>query len=203
MRKVVILLLFLVGAGIAVYFFRAPILTSFAQFLICEDSLQQADAIFVLSGGGYDRGNEAAAIYKQKYASKIVCTGANPMYELRVFGIDTLECNMTAINLRRHQIPDSAIVVVPQGTSTKQEATVIYNYCQKHNFKTIILVSSKLHTRRSKMVFDKENKDQQLKIVVRGAGSSRYNELTWWQTEDGLIAMNTELLKTLYYLIKY
>ena len=47
------------------------------NFLIKEDVIKQADAIFVLGGGSYDRGKEAVKIFEQGYAKKIVCTSEN------------------------------------------------------------------------------------------------------------------------------
>lgn len=203
MRKLIFLLLTVLLIGIVVYAFRAPILRSVATFLICEDYLQKADAIFILSGGGYDRGNEAAKIFDKGFAPKIICTGGNAMNELCVFNIDTLESDMAQANLYQLGIPDSVIVMIRQGTSTKEEAKIILDYCKQHNFKRIIIVSSKLHTYRVNAVFRKKIKEAGVDLIIRGAPSSRFNEMEWWKTEDGLIAINNEWLKTFYYWWKY
>ncbi len=188
---------------VAGYFFREPALLTMATFLIREDSLQDVDALFVLSGGGYDRGNEAVNIYRKGYVKSIVCTGGNPVYEFRVFNIDTLESDMTVANLKRQQIPDSVIVVLREGTSTNEEAAIIFKYCKQQGLKRILVLSSKIHSRRVKKVFTKQFKDESIKVFVRGAFSSRYNEMLWWQSEDGLIALNNEWVKTAYYWLKY
>ncbi len=203
MRKIFILLLSVFLLGTAVYLFRAPILRSFATFLIREDSLQKADAIFILSGGGYDRGNLAAKLFDNGWAPKIICTGGNAMPELCVFDIDTLESDMARANLLQQGIPDSVIVMIRNGTSTKEEAKIIFNYCSTNHFTRIIIVSSKLHTYRVNDVFRKKLKEQGVDLIIRGAASSRFNELEWWKTEDGLIAINNEWLKTFYYWWKY
>ena len=203
LRKLLIVFLFLLLTGCALYLFRAPILRSFATFLIVEDSLQKGDAIFILSGGGYDRGNEAAKIFEKGFAPKIICTGGNAMNELCVFGIDTLESDMAQANLFQLGIPDSVIVMIREGTSTKEEAKIIFDYCKRNSFKHIIIVSSKLHTYRINNVFRKKLKDAGVDLIIRGAPSSRFNEMEWWKTEDGLIAINNEWLKTFYYWWKY
>ncbi len=202
-RKLAILFFVVVLTGVLLFLFRAPLLRSCATFLIREDSLQQADAIFVLSGGGYDRGNLAARLYDDGWAPKIVCTGGNELPELCVFDIDTLESDMTRVNLLQHGVPDSVIVMIRQGTSTKQEATIIFEYCKRNNLKRIIIVSSKLHTYRVQDAFRKKLNENGTELIVRGAPSSRFNELEWWRTENGLIAVNNEWIKTFYYWIKY
>jgi DUF218 domain len=185
------------------YTFRVPVLRWFATSLIVEDSLQKADAMFVLSGGGYDRRNEAAKILKEGYVNKVVCTGGNPFVELKVFNIDTLESDMTVANLKRLKIPDSLITEIRQGTSTKEESEIILKYSLKNNIKKAIVLSGKLHTHRINEVFRNKLKKAGIQLIVRGAPSSRFNELDWWRSEDGLVAVNNEWLKRIYYWIKY
>lgn len=202
-RKIAIVFLVVLLTGVLLFLFRTPLLRSCATFLIREDSLQHADAIFVLSGGGYDRGNLTAKLYDEGWAPKIVCTGGNELPELCVFDIDTLESDMTRVNLLQHGVPDSVIVMIRQGTSTKQEANIIFDYCKRNKLKRVIIVSSKLHTYRVQDVFRKKLNENGTALVVRGAPSSRFSELEWWKTENGLIAINNEWIKTFYYWIKY
>lgn len=159
--------------------------------------------MFVLSGGGYDRGNEAVKIFNAGYTNKIICTGGNAVTELCVMDIDTLESDMTAANLRQHSIPDSCIVVIRNGTSTKEEAQIILDYCLKNNLKKIIVLSSKLHTHRVNSVLGANFLKAGVELIVRGAPSSRFNEMEWWKEEDGLITVNNEWIKTIYYWFKY
>jgi hypothetical protein len=135
MRKLLVVILVLVVLGGLVYAFKTPLLQWCATSLIVEDSLQKADVLFVLSGGGYDRGNEAAKVLKQGYVPNVVCTGGNPFLELKVFDIDTLESDMTVANLKRLGIADSLITEIREGTSTKEEADIILNYCENHHIK--------------------------------------------------------------------
>ncbi len=203
MRKLFILLITVLFIGAVVYVLRMPILRSFATFLIREDSLQKADAIFILSGGGYDRGNEAAKLFDARWAPVIICTGGNEMPQLCVFNIDTLESDMARANLLQLGICDSDIVMIRQGTSTKEELKIILNYCTKHHFKRIIVVTSKLHTYRANEVFRKPLKDAGVELIIHAATNSRFNELEWWKSEEGLIAVNNEWIKTFYYWWKY
>lgn len=185
-----------------VYLLRAQLLPLPAQWLIQQDELAQADAMIVLSGGSYDRGNEAARIYKAGYAPIIICPGGNKAYEFEILGKDFKESDVAKMNLQRHNIPDSIIVVVPQGTSTAEEAAALKPILQERGYKQVILLTSLYHTRRARAVFEREFKNSNIRFIVRGAKSSRFDEYKWWQTEDGLIAMNNELIKTVYYRVK-
>lgn len=203
MRKLFLALLSIILLSTIIYLFRAPVLRSCATFLIEENTLTKADAMFVLSGGGYDRGNEAVKIFNAGYVDKIICTGGNAVTELCVMDIDTLESDMTAANLRQHSIPDSCIVLIRNGTSTKEEAQIILDYCLKNSLKKIIVLSSKLHTRRVNSVLRAKFLSAGVELIVRGAPSSRFNEMEWWKEEDGLITVNNEWIKTIYYWWKY
>ena len=202
MKKLVGILLFLLLLLTGCYLFRHPVLRLFATALIHEDSLTRADVMVVLSGGGFDRGNEASKLYHAGYAPKIICTGGNPVMELKVFGIDTLECDMTAANLRRLLVPDSAIIQLREGTSTKEEALLIASYCKRHSYRKVIIVSSLLHTRRARATIGRQLRPYGIKLMMHGAPSSRFDEMHWWQTEDGLITINNEWLKRFYYWYK-
>lgn len=188
---------------VAGYAFREPLLRQCSKVLIQEDVLKNADAIIVLSGGGYDRGNEAVKLFNEGLGPVMICTGANPVYDLRSFGVDTLECYGSSANLLRLGVPDSCIRVIAAGTSTFEEADTLRHYLEANKYRTVILVTSKLHTGRVKRVFTHKFQGAAITFFVHGAASSRYDELNWWKNEDGLIALNNEWLKTIYYFLKY
>jgi uncharacterized SAM-binding protein YcdF (DUF218 family) len=183
--------------------FHKTLLRGCATLLMHEDKLQQAEAIFVLSGGSYDRGNEAVRLFNAGYCNTIVCTGGNPYLELKVFNIDTLESDMAVANLKRQGVPDSCVIQLKYGTSTREEFDTIIEFCKQHHLKRIIVLSSRLHTARVNSVFRKKMDEAGIDLILHGAPSSRFNEYLWWESEDGLIAVNNEWIKTIYYWWKY
>ena len=184
------------------YIFRQPLLRSFATALIKEDPMAPADIIVVLSGGSLDRGNNAANIYRSGYAKHIVCPGGNKVRELQILNLDITESALTRMNLLKQGIPDSAIVIIEKGTSTKEEADVMLEFCQQKQIHSILLVTSRFHTRRAGQVFRQKFEDAGIKVNVQGAQCSRFDELNWWKSEDGLIALNNEWLKQIYYWLR-
>lgn len=204
MRKVfLILFALLLFTTAIVLVFHKTILRSCATLLMHEDLLQNAEAIFVLSGGSYDRGNEAVRLFSAGYSNRLVCTGGNPYLELKVFNIDTLESDMAIANLKRLNVPDSCIVQLKYGTSTREEFDTIIGFCNQQQLKRIIVLSSRLHTARVNSVFRKKMEEAGIELILHGAPSSRFDEYRWWESEDGLIAVNNEWIKTIYYWWKY
>ncbi len=202
-RKILIAFGVLFLAAVLVFLFRKPLLQAASGGLIEQNALQKAEALFVLSGNSYDRGNEAVKILTGGYTSLIICTGANPVVELKSLNIDTLESDMIVANLHRQLIGDSLIVQLKEGTSTIEEAEAILRYCRAKNFKRVVVLSSLLHTARVNSVFREKFEKVGIELIVRGAPSSRFKESEWWKSEEGLIAVNNEWIKTVYYWWKY
>ena len=84
-----------------------------------------------------------------------------------------------------------------------EEITEIGRYCEAKEIQRAMVLSSKFHTKRIRRVVDKVLDPQKIEILVRGAPSSKYSELVWWHKEEGMIMVNNEYAKLLYYFIKY
>lgn len=186
-----------------VFIFKNFILKEIGNYLISQDSLEKTQAMFVLGGGAFDRGNEAVKIFEKGFAEKIICTSGNFPRDYEVLGLPYAESDATKINLTRQGVPDRLTTVIRKGTSTFEEAEIILNYCKINRIKKCALLSSKFHTRRMRSIFEKKWKNSGVEFIIYGAPSSSYNESSWWKDEDGLIAVNNEYIKLVYYWAKY
>jgi uncharacterized SAM-binding protein YcdF (DUF218 family) len=202
MKKFIITITCIIVVLFGIYLLRYPILRSFGNHLVYADSLKRVDAIFVLSGQGYERGNEAAKLYKQGYAKKIVCTGGNKNPDFLAMNMDLYESAVTQNDLLRCGVDSAVIDTLNKGKSTDDESNVILNYCKKNNIHSCIIVSSKFHTRRIKYAFQKKFESNDITVLIHGAPSVTYNESVWWKNEYGAIALNNEYIKLLYYHLK-
>jgi uncharacterized SAM-binding protein YcdF (DUF218 family) len=189
----------LIAVGIV---FKTPILRSFSNFLIKQDPLEKADLIVALSGSAYDRGNAAADLYKQGLAPRIICPGGNLEELFLILGDTIYESDMCKKNIIRNGVPEQSVTAIHYGTSTREEADTILSYCNLHHVKKIIVVTTLFHTRRAASVYKNRFAKEGIAVIMRGAHSSEFDENLWWQNEYGLISLNNEYMKTLYYLIK-
>jgi len=186
------------------YLFRAPVLWAIGNYLICEDEVEQVDVLVVLGGGSFDRGNEAARLFKAGFAKQIVCLGENIPSVFKALNLSYSESEVTRINLiKNNKIPRARIELLEKGTSTKEEADYVIQYCLDNNVKQAIVLSSKFHTRRVKSVYKPLFEANGIDLIIRGAPSSIYSEDEWWKTEEGLIMVNNEYVKSVYYCLKY
>ncbi len=187
--------------------FNKPILRGAGQFLIKEMPLEKADAIFVLGGNIYDRPLAAKQLYEDGWSDKIIPLGAN-------YGMDQLvwnsgnedKCIPDALLMQEflelNNVPSEVIIPLPKGTSTKEESDAILKHSIENNYKTVIVVSDYFHLRRINNVFTAKFAAEGIKVILRGAKSSVYNEDTWWGSEQGLIMVNNEYIKLMYYTLK-
>lgn len=171
------------------------------NLLISTDAPQRQPYLFVLSGNAYDRGKYAASLFKQGLVDTIVCTGENTSLNLKVLGITLNEAQMTDSALVYFGVPQQNIKLIAQGTSTKEESTVIANFCNKHNLKQAQVVTDMFHTGRARTTIAKALKPFDIVLTMPGAPATLYNEQEWWKSEYGLIYVNNEYAKSLYYIL--
>ncbi len=195
--------------------FKTPILKGLGGFLMSETPIEKADAIFVLGGNINDRPILAAKLYEDGWSDKIIPLGANFSFEQEVLigcnpdceSDDCDPCKPDALLMQevleeKLNIPFEAIIPIPEGTSTKEESDAILAFSKKNDYKTIIVVSDLFHLKRISYVFIDKFEEEGIKVILQGAKNSQYDEQKWWQYEQGLIMVNNEYIKLLYYWLK-
>jgi len=202
LKRTAILAAFICAALALLFLFHASILRCIGNQLIDDDPIEKTQAVFILSGDAWDRGNEAIKLYKQGFAEKIICTGENVPRLFLIAGIPYPESELTQLHLLSNGIPACAIELLCKGTSTKEEADYILEYCRQQEIKNLTIISTKFHTRRIGNTFRKKFEDAGMQLLIHGAPSSAYNESEWWKSENGLIFVNNEYIKILYYWMK-
>jgi uncharacterized SAM-binding protein YcdF (DUF218 family) len=187
----------------AAWSFRGEVLKNLANAWIVQDPLSKADAIVVLGGGMQTRPFEAARLYHEGYAPRVLV--ASP--ELKTtdkIGITAGDSEVTKQILSKQGVPDSAVVEFGvEVSSTYHEALALHSWIRKTGVKKIIIVSDPFHTRRVRWLFKKELQSAGTEILAVAAPSLKYDSTNWWQTEQGLIEFQNELIKYAYYRVNY
>jgi uncharacterized SAM-binding protein YcdF (DUF218 family) len=203
LRKIFIAVMIFLALGIVLFVLKNNILRGFGKYLICEDPLEKVTYTFVLSGGPWDRGNEAVKIFKDGYTDTLVCTGENIPHDFKALGLEMFESEITEKNMLNHGVPKGNIILIKKGTSTQEESEIVLDFCKSRNAKKVIVISTDFHTRRVTQVFKKKFAETGIVVIVHAAPSSNYDAQNWWTDENGLIALNNEYIKQMYYLLKY
>lgn len=203
-RRLTLLIIILILLMLVGFVFRFVILGEVGNRLIREDELQKSEVVFVLGGNSFDRGNEAAKLLEKGYGVKVVCLGENVPNVFKAIDKSYSEAEVTKINMvKNNDVLPRKIELLERGTSTKEEAEYIANYCEENQISSAIVVSSRFHTRRIQWVFRPLFDKIETRLIVHGAPSSKYQESRWWEEEQGLIMVNNEYVKLFYYWLKY
>jgi len=184
---------------------RRPIMRGFAYWLVVEDEIQAVDAVFVLSGNAAERCPAAADVFERGMTPLVITTGESVNPTLVAAGTPINDAEVGRLALLELGVDSSAIRLLSRGTSTFEESEEILGYSLAQGFERIMIVSSKLHTRRIGFVFRDKFKENGIEVVVHGA-TPRAEDYTldeWWAYETGLIFLNNEYIKLVYYWLKY
>jgi len=183
------------------WIFRAALLTQFAEMWIVDEALQRADAIVVLGGGASSRPAEAARLYHQGYASRLVVmvSGAKPAGEKPVAPV---AADKEA--LLGQGVPENAVVTLNQRVmSTYDEARAVYAWAATSGVKRVIIPSDMFHTRRMHWIFQKTLRPLHIDVIVSSIPAKAYSTSNWWKSEDGFLTLNNEVVKLIYYRLNY
>ncbi|MGC1491968.1 MAG: YdcF family protein [Candidatus Acidiferrum sp.] len=159
------------------------------RWLVVEDPLQKAQAIVVLSGRLPLRAEEAAKLYREGYAPEIWLTHAEePGASLEAMGISyPSEDFYSALVLMHEGVPKDAIhVLSPPIANTADEIAVISAAMGAQKSGTVIIVTSKVHTRRVRILWSRLAAGRG-HAIVRAASSDPFEPGHWWRnTGDAL-----------------
>jgi uncharacterized SAM-binding protein YcdF (DUF218 family) len=188
--------------GVA-YVLRVPLLRTVSEFLVKEDPHAVTDAIYVLGGAPLERGLEGARLLASGVAPAVYCTGELVPTVLVAEGVDRTEGELTRnVAIDAGADPDQ-VKLIDKGTSTWEESEAIIAHAIEAGFTNITIVSTEFHLRRVRRVFRQQAQGTSVQVHVRGAPSLVYDRHRWWESEEGLLMVNNEYVKLLYYWLRY
>jgi uncharacterized SAM-binding protein YcdF (DUF218 family) len=161
------------------------VLPAVGRFLVEDDPAAHADAIVVLAGSYPDRILEGVQLYRDGLAPRIlICpepdtAGFRRATELGVRIPRPYDINrMVAEQLG---VPPTAIEILHHGgDSTFGEAEAVLAEALRRGYTSIILVTSKYHTRRAAAIY-RFLAAGKIQITVRSARDDDFQPESWWR----------------------
>ena len=198
-KKILPVLITLLAFFILLCIFIVP---NLGQWLVVNDEVKESDIIVVLMGSVYDRILEAVDLYNEGYSDKIVLINSYIAAKdiivnrgIKVYG-DTLLSKMAAIDLG---IPEEDVLILEGNSrSTQDEALTIREYIRNNReIESIILVTSKYHSRRAKQIFKKALSvlDREIDIYSSPSKYDPSNVNQWWKDREDIKWVVLEYLK--------
>ena len=186
-------------AGILAVLLVASLLLVFlgvGRWLVVEDPPEKANAIVVLSGRMPVRAIGAARLYREGYAPQVWLTHPEqPEASLKSMNIvDAGEDVFNSRVLVHEGVPASAIVrIEPQINNTADEIRTIAVQLARENGSTVIIVTTKAHTRRVRKLWQKLSGGRG-RAIVRATPEDAFDPAHWWRTSSDVLEVVREVL---------
>ncbi len=177
----------------------AVIFFGLGRWLVVEDPLVKAQAIVVLSGAMPLRAIEAAKLYREGYAPEIWLThSTEPGETLEEMGIPfSGEDYYNKLVLIHEGVPPGAIhVLEPPIVNTADEIKVAAAALKPGKDATVIFVTTKVHTRRVRLLW-RRLAPGQARAIVRAASADPFDPRHWWRTTGDALDVVREFLGVL------
>jgi uncharacterized SAM-binding protein YcdF (DUF218 family) len=188
-------------SAIILFVFRAPVFEGIGSFLVFQDELEPSDAIVVLAGSYTGNRIEEAVRIFDKGMGKVLVFSGYSYYP----GMDSHRgMKEYAIKLG---VPDDKIIAekATGEISTWGEALANIKLLERLKAKSLILVTSSFHTRRSHLVYERAIKSLNMDITLRvqPAYDPKVPYPGWWEIRSGKKIVFQEYIKLFYYFISY
>lgn len=167
-------------------------------WLVREDPLEKAQFVLVLSGGLPDRALAAAEIFRASHAREVWLTrprqpaAAMQQLDLPYAG----EEQYSRMVLIAKGVPPDDIRVLPQLiNNTADELKAVFDELQSRPDATIIVVTSKAHTRRVRSIWKYvSGGTRRGHLLVRAAPQDTFDPQHWWRTTGDVLSVVREYL---------
>lgn len=169
------------------------------KFLVQSDKLEKADAIAVFSGDNGPRTEKGVELLKEGYADYLILSGGK-VYD------DVTMAELMKNHAIKLGVDESKILIDDESATTNENADFTADIIEENNFKSVIVVTSDYHTRRSKLAMEKALEDTLIdgeKVFVSVTPSKEEKFTTkWWTSGNSVIMVISEYLKLAGYWVK-
>jgi uncharacterized SAM-binding protein YcdF (DUF218 family) len=182
---------------------RAPLLRGAADLWIGSDPLTPADVAVVLGGGIDVRPFAAAELYHKGLVKKVLVSQVTDGRAVAI-GAQPGHTEVNRQVLLKLGVPADAIETFGSSNkNTKEEAIALLEWTQRHAARAVIIPVGSFEARRVRWTFRHEFAGQPIGIEVPTFDPPQYTRANWWTTERGIVEFQNEILKFIYYRLKY
>jgi uncharacterized SAM-binding protein YcdF (DUF218 family) len=183
---------------------REALLRGSADLWIVSDPITPADAVVVLGGGLDVRPFVAADLYEKGLVKKVLLSQVENRPPV-VIGALTGHTEENRKVLLKLGVPASAIETFGNANKdTWEEAVALKGWADRNVVSALIIPTEIFAARRVRWIFRREFAETSVHIEVPSFDPpSHYTRANWWRTEFGMITFQNEVLKYLYYRLKY
>jgi hypothetical protein len=186
------------AAAIAVPSVRESVLRAAGWAFVVNEPVAPADAIVVSLASGSAGALEAADLVQSGIATRVAVftdppSGVGQEFIRRGLPYE----DASARQIRQLGLLGVTDIVQISGTDvgTEAEGQALPPWCDQHQFRSIVFVAAKDHSRRLQWVLDRIMKGHPTRVTVRPAHYSSFDPDRWWETRGGIRTEIAELQK--------
>jgi hypothetical protein len=204
-----VILVALVVAAAAVAIVAVPsaqelVLRDAGWALVVNDPVAPGDIIVVSLDSGGAGALEAADLVQSGIATRVAVFTDPPSGEDHEFirrGLPYEDASARQIRqLKSLGVTD--IMQIPRSEAgTQGEGVVLPPWCDQHQFRSIVFVAARDHSRRTRRVLDRAMKGHATRVMVQPARYSSFDPDKWWETRGGVRTEIVELQKLMLELV--
>ena len=193
----------------ALFFLRVTILSAVGNFLVVSDPLAKSDAIAILGGNGASRAAEAAKLFGEGWAPRILISREGYPFkaqEWKHYGITRLEeSDVAALVLKNLGVSDHSVVLLDgYNENTLDEVRNYRAYLESTGQRSVIVVTSNFHSRRSRLTFRRVFRGTGIRVIVHPAPANfEYAPEYWWRRRISRRTAYLEYQKLIFYALFY
>jgi uncharacterized SAM-binding protein YcdF (DUF218 family) len=162
-----------------------------ARYLIVNDQLHDSDVIIVPSGNCQNlRIDHAVKVLEKRYASKVLLCGRLALQK-------ETSLNLAKIYITKLGVPESDILLEEESQSTFENALFSKRIIQEKAYKSVIIVTYPIHTRRTKMIF-KKTLPKEIKVMAC-CNKEDFNTINWWRDRNAAREVAYEYFAFIWY----
>ena len=119
-------------------------------------------------------------------------------------GVSRSQVALNYAVLAKLGVPESAIETFGNElSSTFEESMALRGWAERHRAMRIIVPTEVFSSRRVKWMMERALSGTRTQVRVPALESYEYRRDEWWRKEQGLIAFQNELIKYVYYRVRY
>jgi hypothetical protein len=186
------------AAIVAIPSIRESVLRAAGWALVVNEPIAPADVIVVSLGSGGVGALEAADLVEGGIAKRVAVFTDPPSGEDHEFirrGLPYEDASARQIRQLRWLGVTDVMQIPGTEAGTEGEGQVLPPWCDQHQFRSIVFVAARDHSRRWRRVLNRVMRGHPTRVMVQPARYSIFDPDRWWETRDGVRTEIVELQK--------
>jgi uncharacterized SAM-binding protein YcdF (DUF218 family) len=166
--------------------------------LVTNEPVSSADIIVISIDSGGAGALEAADLVQSGIAKRVAVFANPPSGEDHEFirrGLPYEDASAKQIRQLRWLGVTDVVQIPKTDGGTETEAQVLPPWCDQHQFRSIVFVTARDHSRRSRRVLDRAMKGHSTLVAIQSEHYSGFDPDRWWETRNGIRTEIVELQK--------